>query len=116
MARQSISPTNRTIRTLFSKVGGVIDEQSATVAALRARVAYLEAEAELHKLRSRKKVYESGNERFARIEEIVAAEKASRQAPKRRKVAKPKDTGPVVEQAEEMIVSGLERIREIEEM
>ena len=57
----------------------------------------MEAEAELYKLRSRKKVYESGNERFARIEEIVAAEKANRRALKRRKVAKPKDVGPVVE-------------------
>ena len=79
-------------------------------------MAYLEAEAELYKLRSRKKVYESGNERFVRIEEIVAAEKASRRALKRRKVAKLKDTGPVVEQVEEIIVSGLDRIREIEEM
>ena len=76
----------------------------------------MEAEAESHKPRSRKKVYESGNKRFARIEEIVTAEKASRRAPKRRKVAKPKDAGPVVEQAEEIIISGLERIREIEEI
>ena len=86
------------------------------MAALRVRVAYLEAEAEVYKPRSKKKVQESGNDRFARIEEIVEAEKASQRAPKRRRVAKPQDPGPVVEQAEEMIICGLERIREMEEM
>jgi len=54
-----------------------MDEQSTTVATLRARIAHLEAEAEANKPRSRKKVQESGNERFARIEEIVEVEKAS---------------------------------------
>ena len=86
------------------------------MATLRARVAHLEAEAEVYKPRSKKRVQESGNERFVRIEDIVAAEEASQRAPKRRRVAEPRDPGPVVEQAEEMIVHGLERIREIEEI
>jgi len=116
MHRQSTRPTDRTVRQLFTKVGGVVDEQAATVAALRARVAYLEAEAEAYKPRSRKKVQESGNDRFARIEEIVEAEKSSQRPPKKRRVAKPKDPGLVVEQAQEMITHGLQQIREAEEM
>jgi hypothetical protein len=114
--RQPIRPTDRTVRSLFTKIGGVVDDQAATVAALHARVAHLEAEAEAHKPRSRKKVQESGNDRFAHIEDIVEAEKSSQKPPKKRRVAKPKDPGPVVEQAEELIAQGLQQIREAEEM
>jgi len=56
MYHQLTRPTDRTVRQLFTKVGGIVNKQAVTVAALRVRMAYLEAEAEAYKLRSRKKV------------------------------------------------------------
>jgi hypothetical protein len=56
------------------------------------------------------------NDAFARIEEIVAAQKESERPPKLRKTTKTMDPGPVVEQAQDMIVHGLDRLRQAEEM
>ncbi|KAK4170844.1 hypothetical protein QBC36DRAFT_112214 [Triangularia setosa] len=64
----------------------------------------------------KRKVCEPANDRFPRIEEIVAAEEASHKPPKRRRVTPPCDLTPVVEEVQEMVIHGLDRLPQIEEM
>ncbi|KAK4239624.1 hypothetical protein C8A03DRAFT_13994, partial [Achaetomium macrosporum] len=115
-AREQASPTNQTIQALFNKIGRSLDCKNAEIAALRAQVAYLSTELGVHKPCTRKRVKEGANERFARIEDIAAAEEASRVAPKRRKTTPMARQSNVIEKAEEMIIHELNRIREAREM
>ena len=115
-AREQASPTNRTVRALFNKVGRSLDRKNAEIAALRAQVAHQSTELEVHRPRTRKRVREGANDRFSKIEDIAAAEEASRVAPKRKKTAATASQNHVVEEAEEMIVHGLDRIRATQEM
>jgi hypothetical protein len=93
-----------------------LDHKNAEIAALRAQVAHLSTELEVHRPHTRKRVKEGANERFARIEDIAAAEEASRVVPKKRKTTATASQSHVVEKAEEMIVHGLDRIRAAQEM
>ncbi len=115
-AREHASPTNRTIRVLFNRVGRSLDHKNAEIAALRAQVGHLSTELEVHRPHTRKRVKEGANERFARIEDIAVAEEASRVAPKRRKTTATANQNHVVEEAEGMIVHRLDGIRAAQEM
>ena len=114
VVREQLSPTNRHIRTLFHKAGKSLDLKNAEIAALRQQVLHLQTELEVHKPHTRTRVKESGNERFARISDIATAQKASERAPKRRKTGARAEEH-IVEEAEEMIVHGLDKIRRVEE-
>ena len=59
---------------------------------------------------------EPPNDKFACIEDIIRAEEALRKPPKRRRVSEREDLAPVVEQAQEMIIHGLDRLHEAQEM
>ena len=76
-ARGHTSPTNRTVRALFQKVGKALDIKNEENASLRARNAYLSSELKAHKPVTRKKVKINANDRFATIQEIVAAQEAA---------------------------------------
>jgi 4-hydroxybenzoate polyprenyltransferase len=113
--RDTIDSTDRLVRTLFSKTGKSLDMKNAEIASLKAQVAHLQTELEVHRPHTRKKVKESANNTFARIEDIIEAEEQSQVVPKRRKVTKKVNQAHVVEEAEEMIVHGLDRIRRAQE-
>lgn len=104
------------LRATIYKAGKALDRKNAEAAGLRAQIEHLTQEMEAHKPRSKKKVKENANDTFARIEDIVAAQEASEKPPKRRKTVKTTDPEPFVEQAQEMIVHGLDRLRQAEEM
>ena len=104
------------LRSVLYKAGKALDSKNAEVAGLRAQIKELSGQLEAHKPRSRKKIKESANDTFATIEEIVAAQKESEKPPKRRKTSKATDPAPAVEQAQDMIVHGLDRLRQAEEM
>ena len=65
---------------------------------------------------TKRKVKEPLNDKFTRIQDIIEAEEAAHKTPKRRRVALRADPAPLVEEAQEMIVHGLDRLREAEEM
>jgi hypothetical protein len=64
----------------------------------------------------KRKVKENTNDKFAKLYNIVEAKEASYNSPKRRRGVRRPDPASVVEQAEEMITQGLQRIRQAEEM
>jgi len=61
-------------------------------------------------------VRENRNDKFVSIEDIAQAQEASERPPKRRKRAVAENPALAVEQAQETIIHGLERLREAEEM
>ena len=113
--RRQLEPIDRLARTLFSKAGKALDAKNAEIASLRHQVAHLQTELEAHKPRTRKKVHESSNDKFARISDIGAAEVESRKPPKRRRTARAPDESEIIRQGEEIVVQGLEVIRRAEE-
>jgi hypothetical protein len=115
-AREHVSPSNRALRSVLHKSGKALDMKNAEITSLRAQIEHLSSELEAHKPRSKKRVKESANDTFARIKDIVAAQKESEKPSKRRKSTKTIDPGPAVEQAQEVIVHGLDRLRQAEEM
>ena len=86
------------------------------IAKLRAEIACLKEDFYAVKPYIRKRVRIPANNKFATIKDIANAEEASRRPPKRRKRARSKDLALVIEQAQEMIIHGLDRIYQIEEM
>jgi len=86
------------------------------MALLEAENACLKEDLRATEPRSRKKVKEPLNGKFARIGDIVAAEEASQKPPKRRRVTARVDPTPAMEEAQEVIYHGLESLRRAEEM
>ena len=117
-----LQAVSRDVRLVIGKAGKALDQKNATIAGLKAQVDYLTTELEAHRPHTRKKVRESGNDKFASIQEIVEAQQASQQPPKRRRqgggstqTTRTPVRQKVVEQAQEMIVHRLDRIHEQEE-
>ncbi len=106
----------RVIRTLFNKVGRSLDRKNAEIVALRAQVSHLTTELEASKPHTRKKVKESANDQFTRIQDIVEAQEASERPLKRRRAAQLPTQAPAIEDAQEVIVCGLQALCEVEEM
>ena len=100
---------------MFTKVGRSLDLKNIEIASLKAQITHLITELEASKPRTRKRVYEDGNERFARIEDIAKAQKASQIPPKRKKTARAESQPHAVEEAREIIARGLEQYRQAEE-
>ena len=71
-------------------------------------------ELEAHEPQGRKRVKENANDKFARIEDIIQAKEDSMKSPKKKKKKTQRDSQ-AVEEAEEIIVRGLETIRQVEE-
>ncbi|KAK4208886.1 hypothetical protein QBC37DRAFT_64392 [Rhypophila decipiens] len=102
-------------RVLVRKTGRVLDRLAAEKAILRANVAKLTTDLEASKPHTRKTVKENPNDGFATLKDIVAAQKASERAPKRRRANQPVIDEAVVQEAQDCIIHGLERIRDLEE-
>lgn len=116
LARQHVSPTSRSVRALVAKIGDVLDKKNADIAALREALRTARRDLEAQKPRTKTRVKENPNDSFARVEDITAAQEASERPPKRRKGGRQNNPEPVVEQAQEMIVHGLDRLRQAEEI
>jgi len=65
---------------------------------------------------TRKRVREPPNDKFARIKDIIKAQEASMKPPKRRRITRRMELEPMVEEAQEMIIHGLNRLRRAQEM
>jgi len=65
---------------------------------------------------TQKRVKEAPNDKFTRIEDIAQAEKASREPPTRRRRVTQQEAIPAVEQAQEEIIHGLDRLRGAQEI
>ena len=76
-ARGYTSPTNRCVRSLLNKLGQVVDRDAVDKAQLKAEVERLKEEMCSLEPRTRKRVREPANDRFAGIKEIAEAEEAS---------------------------------------
>lgn len=116
LARQHVSPTSRSVRAPVAKIGDVLDKKNADIAALREALRTARRDLEAQKPRTKTRVKENPNDSFARVEDITAAQEASERPPKRRKGGRQNNPEPVVEQAQEMIVHGLDRLRQAEEI
>lgn len=114
--RGRFSPTNRTLRALFRKMEKSLDLSAAERAALQAENSRLQEDFRAVQPHTKKRVRQPANDRFARIEDIIAAEEASHLPPKRRRGAPRQDREPAVEEAQEVIIHGLDRLRQAEEM
>ena len=83
---------------------------------MKAEIARLKEDFRAVKPHTKKRVHESGNDRFARIKDIATAQKSSQRAPKRRRVVMEEDVEPQVEEVQEMIIHSLDRLRQLEEI
>jgi len=111
-----VSPSNRTVRALLRKVEKAFDKGNVQRAGLEAENERLLEDFRAVEPYTKRKVKEPSNDKFARIQDIIEAEEAAHKTPKRRRVAPRADPAPLVEEAQEMIVHGLDRLREAEEM
>lgn len=93
-------------------MGKSLDLGTAEKASLQAENSRLIEDFRAIQPHTRKTVREPANDRFARIEDIVAAEEASHRQNKHRRVP----LEPVVEEVQEMIIHGLDRLRRAQEM
>ena len=93
-----------------------LDLSAAERAALQAENSRLQEDFRAVQPHTKKRVHQPANDRFARIEDIIAAEEASHQPPKRRRGAPRQDREPAVEEAQEVIIHGLDRLCQAEEM
>ena len=83
---------------------------------MEAENARLRASEEAQKPRTRKRVKEGANDKFASIEAIAEAQEASLQPPKPRKRKKTADPPPNLEERVEEVIQVFHRFREAEEM
>jgi 4-hydroxybenzoate polyprenyltransferase len=112
--REGMEASGRLTRTLLAKAGKALDAKNAEIASLKAQVDHLTKELEAYEPRGRKKVKENANDKFARIEDIIQAKEDSMKSPTKKR-RKTRQNSHVVEEAEEIIVCGLETIRRAEE-
>lgn len=98
----------------MAKAGKALDAKNAEMASLKAQVDHLTKELESHEPQGRKRVKENANDKFTRIEDIIQAKEDSMKSPKKKKKKTQQDSQEVKE-AEEIIVRGLETIRQVEE-
>jgi len=111
-----VSPSCRTVKHLLNKVGKALDLANAEKAGLEAEINRLEEDFRAARPYTQKRVREAPNDKFARIEDIAQAEEASREPPTRRRRVTQQEAIPAVEQAQEEIIHGLDRLRGAQEM
>jgi len=116
MLEGHLSPQNRTVRALFRKVEKALDAGAAERAILITENNRLKEDQRATRPHTKRKVREPPNDKFARIEDSVAAEEASRKASKRRRVAGKPAEEPVAEEVQEMINVNLSNIRRLLDM
>jgi hypothetical protein len=105
---KALSPRDRVVRTLLTKVGGSIDRKNAEIASLRAQVGYLTTELEAQKPYTRKRVQINANNEFATIQEIDNAQQASQRPPKKRSRVDRRKPQQLAQEAGEIIARSLE--------
>jgi len=110
--RQTTGPSGK----LFRKVEKALDLGNAQRAGLKGEINRLMEDFRAVKPHTRKRVREPADDRFARIKDIIQAEEASQQPPKRRRGATQEEPTPAVQQAQEEIIHGLDRLRQAQEM
>jgi hypothetical protein len=115
-AKGYLSPTARSVRRLLQKLEKVVDEDNLERARLKERIRYLEEEMRALKPVTRKRVPKPPKGQFASINDIAEAAQAARQPPKRRRGPAKANPAPDIEAAQEMIIHGLDRLHQIEEM
>jgi len=93
-----------------------LDLAAAERAALQAENNRLEEDFRAVQPHTRKRVRDPPNDRFSRTDDIIKAEEASHEPPKRRRGARRQDPEPVVEAARDVIIHGLERVYQAQEM
>lgn len=93
-----ISDLNRNVRTLYTKAAKSLDIKNAELAAKDHQIQYLQTQLDSMKPRGKRKVKEGDNNRFARVEAILEARDASKEGPKRRRVATATTTAPPLRQ------------------
>jgi len=111
-----LSPQNRSVRALFRKAEKALGAGAAERAILIAENNRLKEDQRATRPYTRRKVREPPNDRFARIEDIVTAEEASRKVSKRRRVAGKPAEEPVAEEVQEMITVNMSNIRRLLDM
>lgn len=111
---EGMEASGRLTRTLLAKAGKALDAKNAEMVSLKAQVDHLTKELESHEPQGRKRVKENANDKFTRIEDIIQAKEDSMKSPKKKKKKTQQDSQ-VVKEAEEIIVRGLETIRQVEE-
>lgn len=104
---EGLYPEKRGVRSILRKVEKVLDVGAAERAVLIAENNRLREEQRPLRPYSKRKVRKPPNDKFARIEDIVAVEEASRKAPKRRRASDQPAEEPVAEDVQEMIIVGL---------
>ena len=104
------------MRALLHKVEKALDQGNMERAKLRAEIVRLKEDFRAVKPYIRKRVRIPANDKFTTIKDIAEAEEASRKPPKRKRGARTEDLAPVVEKAQEIIIHGLNRIHQIEEI
>jgi regulator of replication initiation timing len=115
-ADQQMKLRDRDAKAWIFKVGDNYDKILTENARLRAENEMLRLESEAQKPKARKKVAEQSTDQFPRTKDIIQAQEASERPPKRRKQVRRQDPAPIVEEAQEMIVVALGRLREAKEM
>ncbi|KAK4210513.1 hypothetical protein QBC37DRAFT_428699, partial [Rhypophila decipiens] len=112
---EQMGDVGRQQRVLAQKAGQVVDRLAAENAALRAQIAKLATDLDASKPYTKKKVKENPNDGFATLQAIVEPQRASERAPKRRRANEPVIDEEVLQEAQDTIIHGLERIRDLEE-
>jgi len=80
-----VSPSCRTVKRLLNKVGKALDLANAERAGLEAEINRLEEDFQVARPYTKKRVRKPPNDKFARIEDIAQAKKASREPPTRQR-------------------------------
>ena len=111
-----VSPSCRTVKRLLNKVGKALDLANVEKADLEAEINRLEEDFRAARPYTKKRVREPPNDKFARIEDIAQAEETSREPPTRRRRVPQQEVTPAIEQAQEEIIHGLDRLRGAQEM
>ena len=93
-----------------------MDLANAERAGLEAEINRLEEDFRAARPYTKKRVREPPNDKFARIEDIAQAEETSREPPTRRRRVPQQEVTPAIEQAQEEIIHGLDRLRGAQEM
>ena len=103
-----LSALDREMRTVVTKAAKSLDVKNAELAAKDHQIQYLQTHLASHKPRGKRKVKEGANDEFARIDEIIKAREASKEAPKRQKVARETTAVNPVQAVERALESALE--------
>lgn len=94
----------------LKKAGKAIDNKNVEFATKDHQIQYLQTQLESQKPKGKRKVKEEGNNKFARVNEIIKAREESKQQPKRKKVTKATQEVNPLQEVQQAIVHTLQVI------